>query len=238
MKTKIPSKEIIFLQCSQSINQQTSLILCLCWTTIWTGANQHKPDTTSTVTGCRSVSGLSRERWRAASVCVCVSVCESLHLEVVTEACSLQGQEPEAFPVRAGVSRRGRRGNERRKRGISRSRSTSGLHQRRRRRELTDQTFSDLFLLTTLLRFSRAPEHQPPLLWACPALWESTHTHTHTHTLTHTHVGFAILVGTSIGVMVFVLYRPYILLPYTNPTPKLSPHRRLFAFLHFKINFI
>ncbi len=71
-----------------------------------------------------------------------------------------------------------------------------------------------------------------------------THTHTHSHTLTHTeththtHVGFAILVGTLIGVMVFVLYRPYILLPYTNPTPKLSPHRRLFAFLHFKINFI
>ncbi len=61
-----------------------------------------------------------------------------------------------------------------------------------------------------------------------------THTlslsHTHTHTHTHTHVGFAILVGTLIGVMVFVLYRPYILLPYTNPTPKLSPHRRLFAF--------
>ncbi len=54
----------------------------------------------------------------------------------------------------------------------------------------------------------------------------------------HTHVCFAILVGTSIGIMVFVLYRPYILLPYTNPTPKLSPHRRLFAFLHFKINFI
>ncbi len=57
-------------------------------------------------------------------------------------------------------------------------------------------------------------------------------------THTHTHVGFAILVGTLIGVMVFILYRPYILLPYTNPTPKLSPHRRLFAFLHFKINFI
>ncbi len=58
------------------------------------------------------------------------------------------------------------------------------------------------------------------------------------HTHTHTILGFAILVGTLIGVMVFVLYRPYILLPYTNPTPKLSPHRRLFAFLHFKINFI
>ncbi len=38
---------------------------------------------------------------------------------------------------------------------------------------------------------------------------------THTYTHTHTHVGFAILVGTLIGVMVFVLYRPYILLPYT-----------------------
>ncbi len=34
--------------------------------------------------------------------------------------------------------------------------------------------------------------------------------------------------------MVFLLYRPYILLPYTNPTPKLSPHRRHFAFLDFQ----
>ncbi len=63
-----------------------------------------------------------------------------------------------------------------------------------------------------------------------------THTHTHslshTHTLTHTHVGFAILVGTLIGVMVFVLYRPYILSPYTNPTPKLSLTG---DFLHFYI---
>ncbi len=61
---------------------------------------------------------------------------------------------------------------------------------------------------------------------------------THTHTHTHSHVGFAILVGTLIGVMVFLLYRPYILLPYTNPTPKLSLTGDFFAFLHFKINFI
>ncbi len=61
---------------------------------------------------------------------------------------------------------------------------------------------------------------------------ENTNTHTHTHT--HTDTCFAILVGTLIGVMVFLLYRPYILSPYTNPTPKLSPHRRLFAFLHFQ----
>uniref|UniRef100_A0A672KR85 Aminoacyl tRNA synthase complex-interacting multifunctional protein 1-like n=1 Tax=Sinocyclocheilus grahami TaxID=75366 RepID=A0A672KR85_SINGR len=31
--------------------------------------------------------------------------------------------------------------------------------------------------------------------------------------------------------MVFILYRAYILLPYTNPTPKPTPHRRLSAFL-------
>ncbi len=55
-----------------------------------------------------------------------------------------------------------------------------------------------------------------------------------THTHTHTHTRFTILVGTSIGVMVFLLYRPYILLTYTNPTPKPSPHRRLFAFLDFQ----
>jgi len=32
--------------------------------------------------------------------------------------------------------------------------------------------------------------------------------------------------GLSIGVMVFILYKLYVLLPYTYPTPKLSPHRR------------
>jgi len=59
-----------------------------------------------------------------------------------------------------------------------------------------------------------------------------THTHTlthayiHTHTHTHTHVGFYGLRGLSIGVMVFILYKLYVLLPYTYPTPKLSPHRR------------
>ncbi len=49
---------------------------------------------------------------------------------------------------------------------------------------------------------------------------------THTHTHTHTHVGFYGLRGLSIGVMVFILYKLYVLLPYTYPTPKLSPHRR------------
>ncbi len=43
---------------------------------------------------------------------------------------------------------------------------------------------------------------------------------------THTHVGFYGLRGLSIGVMVFILYKLYVLLPYTYPTPKLSPHRR------------
>ncbi len=46
------------------------------------------------------------------------------------------------------------------------------------------------------------------------------------HTHTHTHVGFYSLRGLSIGVMVFILYKLYVLLPYTYPTPKLSPHRR------------
>ncbi len=48
----------------------------------------------------------------------------------------------------------------------------------------------------------------------------------HTNTHTHTHVGFYGLRGLSIGVMVFILYKLYVLLPYTYPTPKLSPHRR------------
>ncbi len=74
-----------------------------------------------------------------------------------------------------------------------------------------------------------------------------THTHTHIHiciciylfiskqhiiylmqknTHSHSHVVFYGLRGLSIGVMVFILYKLYVLLPYTYPTPKLSPHRR------------
>ncbi len=53
-----------------------------------------------------------------------------------------------------------------------------------------------------------------------------THTRTHTHTHTHTHNG---LWGLSIGVT--HSYKQYVLLPYTYPTPKLSPHRKLCAFL-------
>ncbi len=34
--------------------------------------------------------------------------------------------------------------------------------------------------------------------------------------------------------MVFILNKLYVLLPYTYPTPKLSPHRRLCAFLDFQ----
>ncbi len=37
---------------------------------------------------------------------------------------------------------------------------------------------------------------------------------------THTHVVFYGLRGLSIGVMVFILYKPYFLSPYINPTPK------------------
>ncbi len=42
-----------------------------------------------------------------------------------------------------------------------------------------------------------------------------TPTHTNTHTHQHTHVGFYGLRGLSIGVMVFILYKLYVLLPYT-----------------------
>ncbi len=52
----------------------------------------------------------------------------------------------------------------------------------------------------------------------------------YTHTHTHTHVVFYGLQGLSLGVMVFILYKLYVLLPYTYPTPKLSPHRRLVHF--------
>ncbi len=58
------------------------------------------------------------------------------------------------------------------------------------------------------------------------------------HTHTHTHVGFCGLWGLSIGVMVFILNKLCVLLPYTYPTPKLSPHRRLCASLDFQKNTI
>ncbi len=56
-------------------------------------------------------------------------------------------------------------------------------------------------------------------------IWTIVYIYTNTHTHTHTHVGFYGLRGLSIGVMVFILYKLYVLLPYTYPTPKLSPHR-------------
>ncbi len=57
-------------------------------------------------------------------------------------------------------------------------------------------------------------------------LSEHTHIVMCNNTHTHTHVVFYGLRGLSIGVMVFILYKLYVLLPYTYPTPKLSPHRR------------
>ncbi len=62
-----------------------------------------------------------------------------------------------------------------------------------------------------------------------------THTHTHTHaqhTHTHTHhththtCWFLWFTGTFHRRNGFILYKLYVLLPYTYPTPKLSPHRR------------
>ncbi len=44
----------------------------------------------------------------------------------------------------------------------------------------------------------------------------------HTHTHTHTHVWFLWLRGLSIGVMVFILNKLCVLLPYTYPTPNLA----------------
>ncbi len=48
---------------------------------------------------------------------------------------------------------------------------------------------------------------------------------------THIHVCFCELWGHSIGVMVLILYKSYFLSPYTNPTPKPTPYRKLCAFL-------
>ncbi len=63
-------------------------------------------------------------------------------------------------------------------------------------------------------------------IYICVYIYIYIYIYTHTHTHTHTHVGFYGLRGLSIGVMVFILYKLYVLLPYTYPTPKLSPHRR------------
>ncbi len=51
--------------------------------------------------------------------------------------------------------------------------------------------------------------------------------------ITHT-VCFCELWGHSIGVMVFILDKPYFLLPYTNPTPKPTPYRKLCIFTFSK----
>ncbi len=62
----------------------------------------------------------------------------------------------------------------------------------------------------------------------------NTQTHIHTHTHTHTHTGFHFLSGLSIGVMVFILYKPYFLSPYSNPTHKPTPCRKLSAISDFQ----
>ncbi len=51
---------------------------------------------------------------------------------------------------------------------------------------------------------------------------------------THTQLCFHVLWGLSIDVMFFILYKLYILSPYTAPIPKPTHHRRHSAILHFK----
>ncbi len=66
-------------------------------------------------------------------------------------------------------------------------------------------------------------------------LYTRTHARTHARTHTHTHMlGFHVLWGLSIDVMVFILYKLYILSPYTAPIPKPNHHRRHSAILHFQ----
>ncbi len=70
-----------------------------------------------------------------------------------------------------------------------------------------------------------------------------THIHTRTHTPmharahAHTHkrtLGFHVLRGLSIVVMVFILYKLHFLFPYLNATPKHTPHTKLSAYLDFQ----
>ncbi len=58
--------------------------------------------------------------------------------------------------------------------------------------------------------------------------YKNTHTHTHTQSC------FQVLRGLSIDIMVFILYKLYILSPYTAPIPKPTHHRRHSAILHFQ----
>jgi len=72
-----------------------------------------------------------------------------------------------------------------------------------------------------------------PLSTQCPTRWtEGKHAYTHTH-ITHTHLWFTIFVRTLIDIMVFILYKLYILSPYTVPIPKPTHHRKHSVFLHF-----
>ncbi len=59
-----------------------------------------------------------------------------------------------------------------------------------------------------------------------------THARTHTRTNTHTETQcwFLWFTGTLQRRNVFILYKLYVLLPYTYPTPKLSPHRTVHFF--------
>ncbi len=68
---------------------------------------------------------------------------------------------------------------------------------------------------------------EQPVLTPCSLAKGEVYSLSLSLTHTHTHVGFYGLRGLSIGVMLFILYKLYVFLPYTYPTPKLSPHRRL-----------
>ncbi len=59
----------------------------------------------------------------------------------------------------------------------------------------------------------------------CVYIYIYTYIYIYIHTHTHTHT-FCELWGLSIGVMVFILYKPYFLSPYTNPTPKPTSYRK------------
>jgi len=47
-------------------------------------------------------------------------------------------------------------------------------------------------------------------------------------------LGFHVLWELSIDIMIFIIYKLYILSPNTNPTPKLTYHRKPSAILHIK----
>ncbi len=84
-----------------------------------------------------------------------------------------------------------------------------------------------LGLLRDTLRWHEVSRHATQvsfrMQWYYITLYIAKNKVIYPHTHTHTHTNLYGLRGLSIGVMVFILYKPYFLRTYNNPTPKPTP---------------